>query len=134
MNENVLRAIITGICFAVWPVLLGKSNASGNIGSFALVGIALIAISFFAARDIRSLAEARWSFLVIAGLVLAVGFLVFNGIFKSGPTNVGTLIAIMVAAQVLLSAVIQMASSGVSMTKIAGFALVAIGVAVVTKG
>lgn len=38
MNELQLRAVIAGVLFAVWPLVMNRSGVSGNLasGAFAL--------------------------------------------------------------------------------------------------
>lgn len=140
MKNMVIMAFIAGLSFAFWPVLMGKSNLSGNTASFAwaLVIVACL-IPVLAVTGVGEVSAVKWQFVIVSGIVGAVGILALNGaIVRTGfdAKTIGKVLTLMIGAQVVASTLYGIiASQGkVSVREVAGFLAVSVGVLLLTTG
>lgn len=124
MNDLYLKAILAGLFFGVWPLLMNRSGLRGNVASAALCLVALIVIMPFALKSIDGFPAANWLVVVGAGLFCGIGFLFFNGMLaKATPEKVGILFIIMLVAQMATPAIYQVIKDGgLTISKGLGFA------------
>lgn len=130
MESSLVRgAIISGICFGAWPLMMNRGGLSGNIMALVFVTITMICISPFAIGSIAELNNAKWPFVISAGIIGAAGMLLFIGMLtKAKPENTGSLFIIMIIVQTCIPVIYQLvADGGVTTTKATGltFAIVA---------
>ena len=114
MNDLLLKAVLAGVCFGIWPLLMNRSGLNGNVSSAAYTLIALIGVLPFALYSSGfSLPTANWTMVVLAGLFGAFGLLSFNGMLAGATLqNVGTLFVLMTVVQVAIAAAYQTFMSG----------------------
>jgi uncharacterized membrane protein len=128
MNKLQLGAILSGVAFGIWPLLMNRSGLSGNTSSLIFSFIVLICITPFAAGGISAITNANWLMAILAGIVGAIGVMAFNGMLsKATPQNVGTLFVLMIVVQTVTPAVYSVVmNGGISLSKAIGFVLAAI--------
>ncbi|HWY75912.1 MAG TPA: hypothetical protein VN281_09865 [Verrucomicrobiae bacterium] len=126
MNELQIKAILAGLAFGIWPLVMNRSGLVGNVSSMAFGLIATLGVLPFALRSMGgSFPTANWTAVVIAGLIGACGLLFFNGMLaKATPQNVGLMFVTMIVVQTAIPALYQVVMNGeLSLRKAAGFAL-----------
>ena len=128
MNELQIRAILAGVAWGIWPLVMNRSGLSGNISSAAFAAVALLGTLPFAAFALRDmggpLAHANWTLVVVSGLLGAACMLLFNGMLaKAAPQNVGMLFVVMIVAQTAIPALYQTIMDGhLTASRMVGFA------------
>jgi hypothetical protein len=125
MTELQRQAMVAGIGFGIWPILMNLSGLRGNLMS-AVYGIAcLVFILPFALRDgvtTAQLAGANWWAIVPAAMIGTIGLLSFNaGLAKSTPQTVGTFFVMMILVQIATPAIYHVVRNGLSTYKLIGF-------------
>lgn len=136
MDSLQVKALLAGLFFGLWPLLMNKSGLSGNVSAMAFSGLVLVFVTPFAIGDIGHMMNIRWMMVVGAGLFGAVGVMCFNGMLaKATPQSVSTLFVLMIVVQTAVPAIYQaIINGGVSLTKGVGFALAAIAAVLLCKG
>jgi len=135
--DSQSKALIAGVFFGVWPLLMQRSGLGGNVSSLAFAVLVALCVSPFALSNIGDLSSVKWAFVVGAGIAGAVGILSFNGMLaKATPTNVSTLFVLMIVTQTAIPAVYGVIMNGgkVSLTRLVGFALAFASAILLTKG
>lgn len=131
MDNLIVKAVVAGLFFGVWPLLMNRSGMSGNVASLVFSAVVLLCVIPFALRPVMSgnaeLAQASWAMAILAGVAAAVGMMVFNGMLaKATPQSVGTLFVLMILVQTTVPVVyVAVMNGGISLTKAAGFVLAA---------
>ena len=131
MDNLIVKAVVAGLFFGAWPLLMNRSGMSGNVASLVFSAVVLLCVIPFALRPIMSgsvdLAQASWAMAILAGVAAAVGMMVFNGMLaKATPQSVGTLFVLMILVQTTVPVVYDtVMNGGISLTKAAGFVLAA---------
>lgn len=124
MNDLLVKAVLAGVFFGIWPLFMNRSGLNGNVSSAAYTAIALIGVLPFALYSSGfSLPMANWTMVVLAGLFGALGLLSFNGMLAGASLqNVGTLFVLMTVVQVVIAATYQTIMSGhVSIDRAGGY-------------
>ena len=136
MDSLQVKALLAGLFFGLWPLLMNKSGLSGNVSAMAFSGLVLVFVTPFAIGDIGHMTNIRWMMVVGAGLFGAVGVMFFNGMLaRATPQSVSTLFVLMIVVQTAVPAIYQaIINGGVSLTKGIGFALAAIAAVLLCKG
>lgn len=114
MNELQIRAVLAGVLFGIWPLLMNRSGLNGNVSS-AVFSLACLAGTLpFALWSMgNSLATANWPIIAVAGVLGALGLLFFNGMLaKATSEKVGTLIVLAIVAQISIPALYQVVTNG----------------------
>lgn len=111
--ERIL-AVLAGIFFGVWPLLLKKSGLKGDVSSAAFNAITLAILMPVALwRNGFSLPQANWTLVVYAGISGALGLLCFNNSLAIAPEkDVGTMFVLMTVVQVAVAASYQLHVTG----------------------
>lgn len=125
MNELYLKAVLAGVFFGVWPLLMNRSGLTGNISAAAFALGALIVVSPFAIHEFRGAAiNVVWTMLVGACIFGGLGLLAFNGMLsKATPQAVGSLFVLVLVVQIAIPALYQIVSDGgLTISKCVGFA------------
>lgn len=131
MDNLIVKAVVAGLFFGAWPLLMNRGGLSGNISSLIFAAVVLVCVIPFAMRPIVSgtvdLAQARWTMVILAGVTSAAGMMVFNGMLaKATPQSVGTLFVLMILVQTTVPVVYDaVMNGGISLMKAAGFVLAA---------
>jgi hypothetical protein len=120
------RAILTGIFFGIWPLLMNRSGLSGNVSSLVLVVVMLGCILPFSVGNLGSIIspDIKWTFAIGASFFGAAGILLLNNILAMAtPQRVSLLLVLTFVLQMVVPAVYHIiVTSGVTVTKGAGFA------------
>ena len=120
------RAILTGIFFGIWPLLMNRSGLSGNVSSLVLVVVMLGCILPFSVGNLWSIIspDIKWTFAIGASFFGAAGILLLNNILAMAtPQRVSLLLVLTFVLQMVVPAVYHViVTSGVTVTKGAGFA------------
>jgi hypothetical protein len=135
MDGLQIKALLAGLFFGLWPLLMNKSGLNGNVSAMAFAGLVLLFVSPFALSNIGDLSNTKWLMVVGAGLFGALGVMSFNGMLaKATPQAVSTLFVLMIVVQTAVPAVYQVImNGGLSLTKGLGFALAAIAAVLLVK-
>jgi hypothetical protein len=128
MLDNLsIRAILTGIFFGIWPLLMNRSGLSGNVSSFVLVVIMLGCILPFSIGNLGSIfnPDVKWLFAMGASVCGGAGILLLNSVLaRATPKHVGLLLVLTFVLQMIVPAVYHVVvTGGLTVTKGAGFAL-----------
>jgi len=120
--DNLIKALLSGILFGLWPMLMNRSGLNGYLASgvFALGGLILVAP--FAISYGAVIGRVSWLMAILAAACSASGLLIFNDLLaKITPQAVGRLFVIMLIAQILVPAVYHLSKNGLTMDKLFGF-------------
>lgn len=114
MDSLQVKAILAGIFFGAWPLLMNRSGLSGNVSSVMFCLLVLIGVTPFAIYSNGfTIPTANWTLVILAGFFGAIGLLSFNGMLASAsPQNVGTLFVLMIVVQTAVPALYQTIMSG----------------------
>lgn len=120
--ELQIKALLAGVFFGIWPLLMNRSGLPGSVSSAVFSGVVFLFVVPFALKGGVATLDANWVMAIGAGVVAAVGVLQFNGMLaKAIPQNVGTLFVLMIVVQVAIPAIYQVVMTGLTVTKAAGF-------------
>ncbi len=131
MSDLVIKAVLAGIFFGVWPLFMNRSGLGGNVSSAVFALIVFIMVFPFAIKSIGfSLPAGNWLMVVLAGIFGALGLLSFNGMLAGvSSERVGSLFVVMIIVQIAIPAIYQVFMTGeLPVTKAMGFIL-AVGAA-----
>lgn len=125
MTEIQVRAILSGLFFGLWPLLMNRSGLEGNMSSAVFSGTTFLIVLPLALGGMSgtSFTQVKWSFALLAGLAGAIGVLAFNGgLAKLTPQTVGTFFVLMICVQIAVPVINQIITNGnLAMGKVAGF-------------
>lgn len=120
MNVQIL-AVMAGISWGIWPLLASQSGLSGNARALVLTAIALVFTVPFAMKDGFGNLQVGRTSLVIAGILMATGMLLFNRMLaKADKNQVASLFIIMLMAQIAVPALFQVFSGNMTSKQIIG--------------
>ena len=125
MSELHLRAVLAGVFFGIWPLLMNRSGLTGNVSSAVFALGALIVVSPFALYEFSGVTTSVvWTMVVGACIFGGLGLLAFNGMLsKATPETVGSLFVVMIVVQVATPALYQVINGGgLTVSKAIGFA------------
>lgn len=106
---------LSGVCFAAWVMFLNASGLKGLLGQGAMIGLALIIIMVFISQQpeaFASIREAKWWFVVGAGVTFAVGMIALNYALSLPGANAGAVLLMMVLVQIGTAAIYYMYLAG----------------------
>jgi len=115
MNELVLRSVIAGIMFGLWPLMMQRSGLQGNVSSIIFAGAAFLTVLPFAARTgiAPAMQNTNVALGLAAGIIGGVGLLFLNGMLARVSVNkVGAMFAIMILVQLTIPVVYQFVITG----------------------
>lgn len=124
MGELHIKAMLAGLIFAMWPLLMNRSGLNPNVASAIFAASSFIIVLPLALYSLTDTDwNTRWYFGVAAGVFGALGLLVFNGILsKSTPKDIGALFALVLVTQIVVAAAYQVyMSGGLTLSKAIGF-------------
>lgn len=136
VNDLQIRAMLAGVAWGIWPLVMNKSGLNGNVSSAAFSVVVLLSVLPFALGSMGgALATANWTAVIIAGLCGAGGMLMFNGMLaKATPQNVGVLFVTMMVVQMAIPALYQVVKDGnLSVSKAIGFAAAFVAAVLLTR-
>lgn len=123
MGETVLKIVMAGLSFGIWPLLMNKSGLNGNTATAAFSIIVLLIVLPIGLLNGLTLAGSKPWFVLAAGCFAAVGLTTFNSVMaKATPENVGQLFVIMLVVQTAVPAIYQAyTNGGLTIKSAAGF-------------
>jgi len=135
MTELYVKALLAGVFFGIWPLLMNRSGLSGNLSSLIFTVVVLCGVTPFAIGKVSNISNANWYMAIGAGLAGAAGILLFNGMLaKATPQNVATLFIVMMLAQIAVPALYQMfLAGGLSLARGVGMVLAGISAVLLLK-
>jgi hypothetical protein len=130
-----MKAMVAGLFFGVWPLLMNRSGLSGSVSSAAFAGICFLGVLPFALKNgIPNLTGANWGMILAAGLLGALGVLQFNGMLaKATDQNVGMLFVVMIVVQTSIPALYHVAMTGLTPRQALGFLAAFVAAILLTK-
>ena len=131
MRNPFFLAIVAGLLFGCWPLLMNRSGLAPSLSAGVFAGICFATVLPFAWRGHFASAQgANWYLAVTAGVVAGVALLIFNRMLASvTPVEVGSLFIITLVVQVVVPAVYQVVITGdFSVKRILGFMLAVLAV------
>jgi len=111
VTKSLLLAVISGVCFGAWPLLMRFSGLAGNMSSFVMfVGSTCVTVAFIAAFGSFSIqGSPDYRYAVGSVLIGAMGMLLFTNMFAQAQQNdVGRLIVLTTLVQVMIPILYQM--------------------------
>jgi len=127
MDKMQLRAVLAGVFFGIYPLLLNRAKLGVNISSAAFCLVVFICVAPFAYGEVGQLRQTYWVMLLGAGVASAAGMLSMTGFLVKVPADsVAPLIVLMMVTQTVLTACYQIyMDGGVSVSRFLGFVLAA---------
>ena len=125
MSELHQRAVLAGVFFGIWPLLMTRSGLTGNVSSAVFAIGVLIVVSPFALYEFSGATIGIvWMMVVGACIFGGLGLLAFNGMLsKATPETVGSLLIVTTVVQVAIPALYQVINGGgLTVSKTIGFA------------
>ncbi len=135
MESLDVKAVVSGILFGIWPLLMNRSGLSGNLSTFVFATVVLLCVFVVSFSSLQNITITSLPWAIGAGVVGALALLVFNGILaKATPQAVGTFIVLMIITQILVPAIYQaILNGGLPASKIAGFVLAIVAAVLLLK-
>ena len=136
MVSLLWMAVVSGIMFGSWPLLIRSSGL--NAGSVTVLGSGLMILFVmpFVLMSGVSLGESKWWWLIfVMSAMAAVGCLTFNGMMvKASPDSAALLFVIMLVVQIAVPAMYHSATNQhLSIRTVAGFAAAIIACILLSK-
>ncbi len=119
-----MMAIVAGLFFGAWPLLMNRSGLSGYLSAFVFAALALMTVTPFAFSQGFSGLKSSSPFLYLgAGMAGGVGVIIFNSVLSQASyKDVGSLFLVMIMAQITVPSIYNMVENGVEPKKLAGIA------------
>ena len=135
MESLDVKAVISGILFGIWPLLMNRSGLSGNLSTFVFATVVLLCVFVVSFSSLQNITITSLPWAISAGVIGALALLVFNDILaKATPQAVGTFIVLMIVTQILVPAIYQaILNGGLPASKIAGFVLAIVAAVLLLK-
>lgn len=137
MTELQIRAVLAGLFYGAWPLLMNRSGLEGSMSAAVLGGVGGLMVLPLAYQNssVASFAQVSWVFTLLACSSAAIGSISFNGgLAKSAPEDVSTFFVMTITVQILVPAIYQIVLKGeVSLSKLFGFALAGVAAYFLSK-
>jgi hypothetical protein len=106
MDVLYLKAIVSGICFGLWPLFMNKSGLNSAEASAALSLFLLAVVSpFLLVNGIPHFSVVKWQMAVPACVFDALGLLALNSLLASASSvQAGSAFVIVTVVQVAIPA------------------------------
>ena len=127
MREVLSQAVISGIMFGLWPILMQRSGIQNVFVSTAVMEVfvltTLLPLGIMNFR-MSEFMKMDWFFTVSASVAAALGVLTFNdGLAKTTVSTVSTYFVFMMVVQVIVPASYHLfINGGFTSSKLLGFA------------
>lgn len=134
MNKLQIQAALAGVFFGLWPLFMNRSKLEGNVSSAIFSLLVFIFVLPFALGRLKTLPEADWTMVVLAGIFGAIGVMCFNGMLsKASTSDVSMLFVIMILVQTAVtSAYYVIMNQGIHIYKMLGFVLAMVAAVLLT--
>lgn len=135
MNLLYFKAVLAGVLFGIYPLLLNRSKVSGNIMSATFCLIVCLCVLPFAVSEIKNLRTANWGMLLGAGFMSAIAMMAMTSFLsQSKAEHVAILITLMIILQAAVTAAYQIyMNKGVTAEKLFGFVGAAVSIYLLNK-
>lgn len=128
--NNIEKAIIAGVCFAAWPLLMNRSGLQGAASSTIISIAVLVGVLPFAlyANGLTVPQVNSWTIIAIACVLAAFGMLSFTSMLSNTTRdNVSLFLVVMTLVQIAVASMYQTAIVGhLSWDKGCGYATAAL--------
>jgi drug/metabolite transporter (DMT)-like permease len=134
MNPQT-KAILAGIFFGFYPLMLKHSKLGGNMTALLFSLAVFIVIIPFAWKEMATLPNTFWPPIIGAGVVSAFGMLCMVSMIAETPQkNVGILMLSVMVTQAVVTVLYQVVlDRGITLTKVIGFACAGIAIVLLNK-
>lgn len=127
MNKTTLQAIISGLCFGLWPLLLNRAglNWALSINIIQALGLCVV-LPFTIHYGLAGIEHANWTMMFSAAFIGIIGIIIFNRmIITATKETVGQIFVFMIIFQTASPVIFQLLFSGksLSVTKTIGLIL-----------
>lgn len=110
---GILKMVVAGVLFGIWPLFLKRSGLPETTSLCVFSFLVSLCVMPIAIKNGITLAGANWGFIIAAGCCSGIGLLIFmSAVQKASPESLGSLLPIMVIAQIAILAVYQVIMSG----------------------
>lgn len=134
MTTLHLQAMLSGLLFGIWPLLINRSGLRGTFSAFVISATLCACAAPIVLADVRGFADAKWSIAIAGALIAAAGMLAFNSMLaKADQQSVSALFVLMIVVQSAVPAAYQaFQAGGITLTRGIGFALAIAAAALLT--
>jgi len=113
MDNLILKMVVAGVLFGIWPLLMNKSGLTGVTSAFIYSIFILLFMLPIVMKEGIIMTGANWWFIIVATFCGSMGLLVFNGaLAKTTPEGVSRLIFIMLIVQMAIPAIYYLIVNG----------------------
>ena len=132
--DNQVKAILSGICFGLWPLIMNKSGLKGSLSSVLMCGVSFLILLPMAIKGF-DISNVNMFYGVLASVVASIGIMFFNDMLSHAtPQNVSMFIVTMILFQISIPAIYYIFQNGViGYTKAIGFLLAIIAIILINK-
>ena len=131
-----LKAIIAGLLFGAWPILMQRSHLPGNIQSFVFAGGTFLIVSFFAISGFKNIHDPNWTMAILGTIAGGFGLAVFTkGLALTDENTISAYFVLMIVVQATIPAIYKIVidGKGINFEKTLGFALAIVATFLLTK-
>lgn len=130
-----LRAFFAGVFFGAWPLFMNRSGLNGNVSSVVFGLVSLICVLPFAIQSgSATIWTANWTMAALAGISGGIGLLFFNSILaNTTPETVSTYFVLTNVVVASVPAIYQTYMTGLTTTRMCGFAAAILAAVLLTK-
>src|SRR4051812_16547682 len=101
MLSLILRAVVAGLFFGIWPLLLRKSGLPSNFASLVFLLGSIVCVFPFTFTEANGAYAANWYMAIGASVTGAIGLLFFNGMLSDAkPGEVSSLFVVAMLTQI----------------------------------
>ena len=135
MNKFQVDAVIAGVMFGLYPLLLSRSEAKSNINATLFSFVVAVCILPFAIAQVKSIDVSDCKWIIGAGMLSAIGLVCMsNFITSSSKNSIGLLIILMIVVQASVTATYQIIMDrGISPTRLLGFVFAAVAIILLNR-
>lgn len=124
MNSPFLGMLVAGVLFSIWPIIMSKSGLSGMASTAVFIVMSMTIIVPAAMSNgvtLQSVAGAKGVYALIAAAIASVGLILMNrSLGAADPQQIGSLLLVMVLAQVAVPALYQIWVGALTMKLVGG--------------
>jgi len=135
MQSFVWKAVLTGILWGIWPLMMMKTGLKVIPSVFVFTGVMFaIALPLFVFGNTKNAFVGTNITLAIAcGILGVMGTIIFNGMLSDAPQNkTSLLIVLMIITETIVPAVYYAYNNGFPIKRMIGFVLAALSAVFLT--
>ncbi|PLX27960.1 hypothetical protein C0583_01850 [Candidatus Parcubacteria bacterium] len=121
--NNFSYAVISGLCFGLWPLFVNKSLLSGFVSAFFICLVSIIIFFPMAWSSLGEIRNANISMVLVGSVLSAIG-IVFLTLMLANTKDkeVSIIFIIMICFQIAVPAIYHIyLEGGISLNKVIGF-------------